>query len=123
MVAIESAEYYVWAEGACGIETASGEVDARQFSHEKSQADADGREESALVLFRSQHEHCENEHGGQEHLDKETPDNRRIATQRCSNFHLVWEEGGYNASGGYSSDDLGDEYEAASGPAKTANEA
>lgn len=60
-----------WAEGACWIESPTGEVDACQFGDEERETDADGGKVGGFMLLSSEHADCEDEFGGQEHLEEE----------------------------------------------------
>jgi hypothetical protein len=50
-------------------------------------ADADGCQESCLVLDRSQHDDAEDEHRGGEHFDKDASDDACFAIQSYIHSH------------------------------------
>lgn len=74
------------------------------------------------MLLCRQHEDSEDQHGREEHLDEETPHDRRIP-QLCADAEGAGEETRYDAGRRNTCDQLRYEDEAASKPADGADEA
>jgi hypothetical protein len=58
------------AEGARGVDAAARVEDAHELGDEEGEADANRGDECALVLLGGEHEDCEDELSGQEHLSR-----------------------------------------------------
>ena len=83
MVAIELAVDDTRSKAPSWVQASTREVDSDQLGDKEGQADADRRNECAFMLLRGKHENSEDQLGGEQHLNKETLDNRRAATEGC----------------------------------------
>ena len=118
----EGGEGYAGTEGAGGIETAAGPVDASEFCDEQSQAYADGSDEGGFVLFRGEHEDGEDEFGGEEHLDEDAASEGNAGTQARGNGHFAWEKGGDDTRSSHGTEKFSHEGDTGSDPGHAADE-